>query len=67
VANAFYEHAYALVQAHGEAGWTARLVPLAVDGPIYAGSMVTLDSALDWLVSSVINGIKRLPCDFGWP
>jgi hypothetical protein len=40
-----YEHAYALVRAHGEAGWTARLVPLTVDGLIYASSMVLLDSA----------------------
>src|ERR1700751_2940262 len=42
---ASYEHAYALVQAHGEAGWTGRLVPLTVDGLIYASSMVMLDSA----------------------
>jgi len=34
-----YEHAYVLVQAHGEAGWTARLVPLTVDGLVYASSM----------------------------
>ncbi|MGD0705019.1 MAG: hypothetical protein ABSA02_34670 [Trebonia sp.] len=27
-AVASYEHAYDLVRAHGEAGWTARLVPL---------------------------------------
>ena len=40
-----YEHAYALVRAHGEAGWTGRLVPLTVDGLIYASSMVMLDSA----------------------
>jgi hypothetical protein len=33
-AIASYEHAYALVRAHGEAGWTARLVPLTVDGLI---------------------------------
>ena len=38
------EHAYVLVQAHGEAGWTGRLVPLTVDGLIYASSMVMLDS-----------------------
>jgi hypothetical protein len=44
-AAASYEHAYALVRAHGEAGWTARLVPLTVDGLIYASSMVMLDSA----------------------
>jgi hypothetical protein len=44
-AVASYEHAYALVRAHGEADWTARLVPLTVDGLIYASSMVMLDSA----------------------
>ena len=44
-AVASYEHAYALVWAHGEAGWTGRLVPLTVDGLIYASSMVMLDSA----------------------
>jgi uncharacterized protein DUF2637 len=42
---ASYEHAYDLVRAHGEVGWTARLVPLTVDGLIYAGSMVMLGSA----------------------
>jgi uncharacterized protein DUF2637 len=44
-AVASYEHAYDLVRAHGETGWTARLVPLTVDGLIYASSMVMLDSA----------------------
>lgn len=44
-AVASYEHAYALVRAHGEAGWTGRLVPLTVDGLIYASSMVMLDPA----------------------
>jgi len=44
-AMASYEHAYALVRAQGEAGWTGRLVPLTVDGLIYASSMVMLDSA----------------------
>src|SRR6201996_6039963 len=44
-AVASYEHAYELVHAHGETGWTARLVPLTVDGLIYASSMVMLDSA----------------------
>jgi hypothetical protein len=34
-----------LVQVHGEAEWTGRLMPLKVDGLIYAGSMVLLDSA----------------------
>jgi uncharacterized protein DUF2637 len=45
VAVASYEHPYDLVRAHGEAGWTARLVPLTVDGLIHASSMVMLDSA----------------------
>lgn len=31
---ASYEHAYDLVRAHGEAGWTARMIPLTVDGLI---------------------------------
>jgi Protein of unknown function (DUF2637) len=44
-AVASYERAYTLVRAHGEAGWTGRLVPLTVDGLIYASSMVMLDSA----------------------
>ena len=39
------EHAYDLVRARGEGGWTARLVPLTVDGLIYASSMVMLDCA----------------------
>jgi hypothetical protein len=34
-----YEHAYALVRAHGETGWTARLIPLTVDGLIWSSSM----------------------------
>ena len=44
-AVASYEHAYALVRAHGETGWIGRLVPPTVDGLIYASSMVLLDSA----------------------
>ncbi|MGC2005933.1 DUF2637 domain-containing protein [Trebonia sp.] len=44
-AIASYEHAHDLARAHGEAGWTARLVPLTVDGLIYASSMVMLDCA----------------------
>jgi hypothetical protein len=35
-----YERAYDLVRAPDEAGATARLVPLTVDGLIYASSMV---------------------------
>ena len=33
-----YEHAYALVHAHGETGLTAPLIPLTVDGLIWASS-----------------------------
>lgn len=40
-----YEHAYELVDGHGEAGWTAHLIPLTVDGLIWASSMVMLDSS----------------------
>jgi hypothetical protein len=40
-----YEHAGDLVRANGETGWTTRLIPLTVDGLIYASSMVMLDSA----------------------
>jgi hypothetical protein len=40
-----YEHACALVRAHGESGWAGRLIPLTVDGLIYASSMVMLCSA----------------------
>ena len=40
-----YEHASDLVREHGESGWTGRLIPLTVDGLIYASSMVMLDSA----------------------
>src|ERR1700685_1821116 len=29
-----YEHASDLVRSHGEAGWTAHLIPLTVDGLI---------------------------------
>ena len=43
-AVASYEHAYALVRAHGEVGWTGRMVPLTVDGLVYVSSMVMLDS-----------------------
>jgi hypothetical protein len=40
-----YEHASDLIRAHGESGWAVRLIPLTVDGLIYASSMVMLDSA----------------------
>jgi hypothetical protein len=44
-AMASYEHAHALVRAHGEAGRTGRPVSLTMDGLIYATSIVMLDSA----------------------
>ena len=44
-AVASYERACDLAGAHGETGWTARMVPLTVDGLIYTSSMVMLDSA----------------------
>jgi hypothetical protein len=44
-AVASYEHAYDLVRPHCETGWTAHMVPLTVDGLIYASSMVMPDSA----------------------
>jgi hypothetical protein len=44
-AVASYEHAYDLVRARGHDGWTAHMIPFAVDGLIYASSMVMLDSA----------------------
>ena len=44
-ATVSYQHAYALVREFGEAGLTARLVPLTVDGLIYASSMVLLHCA----------------------
>lgn len=40
-----YQHGYEVVRSHGETGSTARLVPLTVDGLIYASSMVLLHSA----------------------
>jgi uncharacterized protein DUF2637 len=39
-----YEHVSALVREHGESGWTGRLIPLTVDGLIYASLMVLPDS-----------------------
>jgi hypothetical protein len=40
-----YQHAYELVCSHGQTGATARLVPLTVDGLIWAASMVILDAS----------------------
>ena len=60
-AVASYEHAYALVRAHGEAGWTGRLVPLTVDGLIYASSMVMLDSARRKVPGSRAGAVAARP------
>jgi len=35
-------HAYAVIQAHGESGVTARLKPATIDGLVYASSMVIM-------------------------
>ncbi|GGU89690.1 hypothetical protein GCM10010182_00080 [Actinomadura cremea] len=40
-----YTHAHELVRAHGETCATARLVPLTIDGLIWAASMVILDAS----------------------
>ena len=40
-----YEHALAVVRAHGESGAVAAAYPVTVDGLVYASSMVLLDSA----------------------
>ncbi len=39
------QHAFELVRSHGESGVTARLLPFAVDGLIWAASMVVLDAS----------------------
>ncbi|ACZ84828.1 DUF2637 domain-containing protein [Streptosporangium roseum] len=40
-----YRHALEVVTANGESGLTAYLVPLTIDGAIFASSMVLLDAA----------------------
>lgn len=40
-----YRHAFEVVVANGESGFTAVLVPLTIDGLIFASSMVLLDTA----------------------
>lgn len=40
-----YRHAYAVVTDYGEAGITAIMIPLTIDGLVYAASMVILHSA----------------------
>ncbi|GAA4898744.1 DUF2637 domain-containing protein [Streptomonospora salina] len=40
-----YRHAYAVVTQYGESGLTAWMIPLTIDGLVYASSMVILDAA----------------------
>ncbi|WP_159942650.1 MULTISPECIES: DUF2637 domain-containing protein [unclassified Nocardiopsis] len=40
-----YRHAYAVVTDYGESGITAMMIPLTIDGLVYAASMVILHSA----------------------
>lgn len=40
-----YRHAYAVVTEYGENGATAVMIPLRIDGLVYAASMVILYSA----------------------
>lgn len=40
-----YDHALAVVRAHGESGTVAWLYPGTIDGLIYSASMVLLDAA----------------------
>ncbi|MER5649039.1 DUF2637 domain-containing protein [Streptosporangium sp. NPDC002524] len=40
-----YRHAFEVVIANGESGFTAYLVPTTIDGAIFASSMVLLDAA----------------------
>lgn len=51
-------HSYDLVRSHGEAGWRARLVPLTVNGLIYASSMVIPGCARRTV--SVLAPVRRL-------
>jgi hypothetical protein len=61
-AVASYQHAYALVGAHGEAGWTRRLVSLTADGLILTSSMVMLDSARQ---KTAVPALERWLLDLG--
>ncbi|MGC2007115.1 DUF2637 domain-containing protein, partial [Trebonia sp.] len=40
-----YDHALAVVRAHGESGTVAWLYPGTIDGLIYSASMVLIDAA----------------------
>jgi hypothetical protein len=63
-AAASYEHAYALVRAHGEAGWTGRLVPLTLDGlmPVPALALWLLGLGIAaTLAANVFHGLGHGP------
>jgi Protein of unknown function (DUF2637) len=59
-AVASYEHAYALVRAHGESGWTARMVPLTVDGLIHASSIGLIGAAVGAWPAVALVGSNEL-------
>lgn len=70
-----YQHGYEVVRTHGESASTARLVPLTVDGLIYASSMVMLHSARSgvpvpglarWLLGLGITATLAANVAHGW-
>ena len=70
-----YWHAYAVVQAHGESGITARLEPATIDGLVYASSMVVLYAARHriavpslarWLLGMGITATLTANMAHGW-
>ena len=52
------EHACTLVRAHGETGWTGRLVPLTVDGLVAAWPAIALAGSYE-LVMTIIHGARQ--------
>jgi hypothetical protein len=68
-------HAYAVIQAHGESGVTARLKPATIDGLVYASSMVIMyatrhrlpvPSLARWLLTLGIVAILVANMAQGW-
>lgn len=55
-----YEHAFALVHAHGKKGWTARLIRLTVDGFVWAGSTVS-STQRAWRASADARAVASRP------
>ncbi|WP_082127040.1 DUF2637 domain-containing protein [Allosalinactinospora lopnorensis] len=49
-----YRHAYAVVTDYGESGATAWMIPLTIDGLVYAASMVILDAARNHLRAPIL-------------